>query len=339
MFRKILKAYARRSAQRSAGFAMPLTLAVLLILSYIIAISLQRVEVSRAEARLASATLDDILDSTLVEQDVLWRSLLEILTRQVTGTGVAIYGARPPENAWAPTARAFLWSPTYGALVDENFPTALVVIHDEASKIDLNNPSEGYLRLIAVRAGLGSGSADRAVRELQAYINERTPVAIGADEFLRFPQRSGLIDPLEICALSSWSRWELCSRPEALRELATADVGLVPNIRMMTPENAEFLLGEPPGFDITEVETQWRELRITYGFYNPLQGIGTGGQRFTVTIIPRSAQRAFRFEIDTRVQETGHPFAIRNRRYLPADAILQDYRRRFPGVVSAFLNQ
>ncbi|MEL6687292.1 MAG: hypothetical protein AAFP97_06705 [Pseudomonadota bacterium] len=334
MFRRLLK----RRSPGADGFAMPLTLAVLLILSYVIAVGLQRIEVSQAEARLSSATTADVLDATLVEQDVVWRGVLELLAKPIAGVAANNYGARAPDNSWTANARAYLWSPTYREL-GRDFPTALVVIHDEASKIDLNNTDEAYLRFIAERAQLGPGNTDRAVTELQNYMNARRPLPLSADDSLRIPQRSGLLDPLEVCALQYWSRWELCSRPEAFRELFTADVGLIPNIRMMTPEAARFLLREGFSTDILELEREWTSQRITYGFYNPLSGIGTGGQRFTVTIIPQSAQRAFRFEIDSRVQETGDPFAIRYRRYLPADALLDDYRVRFPGAVSQFLSQ
>ena len=107
MSRKRLK----RKSARTEGFAMPLTLAVLLILSYIIAVGLQRVEVSQAEARLASATTADVLDATLVEQDVVWRGVLELLAKPIAGVGSNNYGARAPNNPWIANARAYLWSP------------------------------------------------------------------------------------------------------------------------------------------------------------------------------------------------------------------------------------
>ena len=119
----------------------------------------------------------------------------------------------------------------------------------------------------------------------------------------------------------------------------TAGVGLVPNIRMMTPDNARFLLDRNISPEIHELELQWTQVRIAYGFYSPIEGIGSGGERFSVTIIPQSSQRAFRFEMDMRVQETDRPFAIRNRRYLPSEGLIEDYKQDFPRVVSEFLSQ
>ena len=131
----------------------------------------------------------------------------------------------------------------------------------------------------------------------------------------------------------------MCERPEDMREMFTAGVGLVPNIRMMTPDSVRFLLDRGVPDDLVDLELRWTKLRIAYGFYSPIEGIGSGGERFTVTIIPQSSQRAFRFEMDMRVQETDRPFAIRNRRYLPSEDLIEDYREIFPTVVNEFLSQ
>jgi hypothetical protein len=316
---------------------MPLTLAVLVILCYIVATGLQRVEVARAEARLTQSAMNTAIDYDRLEQDVLWRGLLETNGRQINPLSLSdfVYMARNPNNLWVPDAKAYIWSPTYADLTAE-LPRALVVVQDEATKIDLNQTQSEYIRFIAERANLPGGK-DRAVRDLQAYIAERTPVAMSGDGSLRILQRSGLQDPVEICSIPSWSGWELCKTPEKLRELTTAGVGLVPNIRIASPEAKTFLLGRgfagETGTQILEME--WVETRVNYGFYSPVQGLGVGGERFTVTILPRGAARALRFELDARVQETGLPYAVRARRYLPAEELKDDYRQRFPSAIRA----
>ncbi|MEM7728817.1 MAG: hypothetical protein AAF311_06030 [Pseudomonadota bacterium] len=327
----------RRSSSQS-GFAMPLTLAIVAVMAYLVATGVQRVEVARAEARLAQSNVEEITDLSRIEQDVVWRGVLELLGKSSIGDSPQFdrYLARPPDTEWKADGMPRIWRPVYSDPYGRNLPTALVMIRDEASKLDVNSPVKGYISLLAERAGLSSGVRSRAVDAHLDYVSDRTPRAINNDDVLRLPHRSGMLDPLEICGLEGWSEWDLCEDEEAVRSLFTAGVGLIPNMDMLSADAARFLLGRSDRQDLASRNTEWRELRARNEFYDPLEGTGLGGVRFDVTILIRNSNRALRFILDTRTQERNEPFAIKTLRYVPADRVVEEVRRLDPAVLGKF---
>jgi hypothetical protein len=325
-------------ARRDHGFALPLVLAVLAVLSYLVAIGVQRIEVARAESRLAQSNVRAIIDLSRLEQDITWRAVLETIGTQpsVLDSQPDTFLARPPRNEWLPNGQAYIWSPTYETGSDRSLPPALVLIRDEASKIDLNQPTEGFMRLLAERAELSPGARRRAIDELRAYRESRTPAAIDTDDRLSLPIRSGLLDPMEVCTLPSWADWSLCQDEEAFRMLFTAGQGVISNIRLLSEEASRFLLGTRYDERSDVRETQWGELRANYGFYNPIEGLGFGGVRFDVTILVQNSNRARRFILDMRRQEKDEPFAVKLIRYVDAETVRDEIRSHSSEILAEF---
>lgn len=322
-----------------AGFALPLALTVLVLLSYVIASGLQRVRVAQVDIRLSQANVrTDILRQNL-EEDVVWRTMLEAVGRQA-GFGfadeVARYNARAPESPWRVDGVPFIWTPNYPNITDGRLAPALIVVQDEVGKIDLNFRNRNFLRFIAERADIPTGRRDAAVDTLIDYIESKTPSPIDIEERLIIPSRTGIQDPDEVCSLNIWGDTDLCRDRERLRSLFTGGLGMPSNIALSGPDISAFLFGGRFPDNPNDKAVAWNELQSRYGFYDLFEGIGAGGIKISVTIIPAGALSALRFDVDARGPTETDPFSVRLRRQVPAGPILAQLEESAPDVVESF---
>jgi len=68
----------RRPASSDRGFALPLALAVLLVLSMIAIILTERILTAQSLTRSDTSAVDRALEFHIIEQDLIWRALLEL---------------------------------------------------------------------------------------------------------------------------------------------------------------------------------------------------------------------------------------------------------------------
>ena len=323
-----------------AGFALPLALTVLVLLSYVIASGLQRVRVAQADIRLAQANIrTDILRFNL-EEDVVWRTLLEAVGRQAAfdlENEQPRYNATAPQSPWRRDGTPFLWSTNYPDITQQgHLVPALVIVQDEVGKIDLNFRNRHYLMFLAERLDIPAGRRVKAVESLTDYIESRTPSPIDLEDTLILPTRTGIQDPDELCTLDIWNQTELCADRERLRDMFTGGLGMPPNILLASPDIAAFLLGGRDHKDEPAKALAWIEVQQRYGFYDLFGTISTGGIKMSVTIIPAGAVTALRFDVDSRGSSQTNPFSIRLRRQVPVAPLLVRLKERSPDVVQSF---
>ena len=298
------------------GFTLPFVLTLLVVLSITSIILVERVLNAQNLARLDIASSNQEIDSYKIEQDILWRALLEL-------NGVADnllpspntknkkYMALEPKNDWSRKGEPILWTGNYN--YSENYfhkdSDIKTEIRDVGGLIDINYANEKYLLYIAERLGVPSGRRNRAVKKLVEELQNRSE-RIDSDEALfSNPLFIGLSDAAEICSIAEWNKVNLCQNHHDLRKVIYAGFGKLINIDIASKQVKDILLQEDSTDNLPKARRRWTEIQKDRGFGDAFLDLATGLESYIVTF-HYSDGKSKQYLLDARIQPTQKPYAL-----------------------------
>ena len=148
-----------------------------------------------------------------------------------------------------------------------------------------------------------------------AYQDSKTPLEIEGEIF-SFRERSGILDPIEICSLTTWRISTLCQNLNLLNAMTTQSYGSLANI-LQAPHFVR--VGLIPDYKIgdeEEIENLWDNVLQSRGLSYQFDRPPIGGFYYRIFINSNNEDRILLVDLDARISETGRPFEIRNLGYV-----------------------
>ena len=298
------------------GFTLPFVLILLVVLSITSIILIERVLNAQNLARLDITSSNQEIDSYKIEQDILWRALLELngVTSDILVSPNAKskkYLALEPKNDWSRKGEPIIWKGNYN--YNENYfrkdPNITIEIRDAGGLIDINYPNEKYLLYIAERLGVPLGRRNRAVKKLVEELQNRSKRIDSENALFSNPLFTGLSDAAEICSIEDWNKINLCQNHHELREIVYAGSGNITNIDLASKEVTEVLLQETNVNSPLKLRRQWSEVQKDRGFGDAFLNLATGLETYIVTF-HYSDGKSKQYLLDARIQPTQKPYAL-----------------------------
>ena len=301
----------RRPASSDRGFALPLALAVLLVLSMIAIILTERILTAQSLTRSDTSAVDRALEFHIIEQDLIWRALLELYGIQPVLDRQRVYVAEPPSSPWPRDGTLMSWNGNYlsspvAVNPDKKFS---IRVKDVSGLIDVNYANREYIQFLAekfeVPAGQKGAATDRLLTEIQA----RKPSMEESTGIENSPLFMGLHDVTEICAMTGWSASRMCRDEGQLKDVAYAGLGMITNISLASPEVKKLLLGNMVSSEPAENRLLWRQIQQDRGFIDFFISDGEGYQTYQITV-KHPDSRNTHYLLDVRIQPDQRPYRL-----------------------------
>lgn len=304
-----------QSPDHAAGFAMPLVLLVLAVLSFTAAVSLSALKTEQEFQLYRLSAVESAYAIESVREEIIWRALLETYGKEsgeFTTDGVDRYRAKTPDGPWNRSGESLLWTGVYS---DHPLPIGGVVVRvqDTVGLLDLNHANSNYVNFLADTLGVDASAKSGAVRSLGQKVDLLKSSRITSDEQFRTGLKLGLSSSIELCGLRGWTDIELCAdgAPE-LSEVVVAGNGGLTNIRFAPERVRSLVFGHAKAISLSEEQLSWREVQQKWGFYDPLINSSPGGLVYIVRVEDRRSGEQHVFELDLSPISLSEPFKVSN---------------------------
>ena len=305
-----------RPRKAEQGFVMPLCLVVIALLALSAATLSTSLQTATARAQLQQDTLNFEWSMHNLEQQVIWRSLLEraAINSQFQGQQVLAQVERELDQAgpWDTRSNPIEWRGLYDT---EEFEAGRykVIIQDARGLFDINYPSETYLSYALRTMNVPPSQRRKALEDIRTRVAEFAALRIVGDEEYRTTTVSGLSGMSDLCGLEAWSSIELCDSPTALAKYVTFGSGSLPNIKL-TPDYLRDEMGvRSVGAGDAGLISDWERIQQREGFFDPLLASGAGGRKFHIWLHDQRAGLQRYFELDHSLDPALRPFRVSQR--------------------------
>ena len=295
---------------------MPLCLVVIALLALSAATLSTSLQTATARAQLQQDTLNFEWSMHNLEQQVIWRSLLEraAVNSQFQGQEVSARVERGLAQAgpWDTRSNPIEWRGLYGT---EEFEATRyqVIIQDARGLFDINYPSENYLGYALRTMNVPPSQRRKALEDVRTRVAEFAAIRIVGDEGYRTTTVTGLNSMSDLCGLEAWSSIELCNSPTTLAKYVTFGSGSLPNIKL-SPDYLRDEMGVRAfGTGEAGLISDWERIQQREGFYDPLLASGTGGRKFHIWLHDQRAGLQRYFELDHSIDPALRPFRVSQR--------------------------
>ncbi|MFN3214019.1 MAG: hypothetical protein ACE37M_13025 [Henriciella sp.] len=295
---------------------MPLCLVVIALLALTAATLSQSLQTATARAQLQKDVIDFEWSMHNLEQQVVWRSVLERAVVNAQFDGQAISGRTATlielSGPWDKRSTPMEWQSLYENEDLEN-DRYEVTVQDTRGLLDINYPSESYLSFALRSMDIPPSKRRRALEEIRSRISDFQALRIVGDEGYRTNTVTGLTGIADLCGLETWGSFELCDAPVALAKYLTFGSGSLPNIKL-TPDSLRDEMGVRAfGSSDAALISDWERVQQREGFYDPLLASGPGGSRFHVWLHDQSTGTQRFFELHHSLDPNLSPFRITQR--------------------------
>ena len=299
----------RYSTQR--GFALPLTLGVLLLLSITATGILHIIDQSIQRAQLLKSSAHQQWAQYSIEQELIWIALKErnaAKSRELVNNFQQ--NTRPHREdiaPWNTSSRVmeFVYRPDEEASRQDY----QVKVQDMIGLLDLNVPDPDYLNFVGKLLELPATSRRMMVNDLHQELLEFRNMHMIDDELFRSSAINGLGRTHDLCQIQSWSTSKMCKEPISFAHYFSFGSGLMANPRF-SPDHLIQTLGlDNRSTDIDKL-IGWERIQQREGFYSPLQSNRGGGSDFHIWMRSTSTDHVVFFRLRLNNSDGQTPYSI-----------------------------
>jgi hypothetical protein len=311
------------------GFALPFGLVVLVALAFSLATLAIHVKLSQRTAAVYSIALADQIAFASVEQELVYRALLEYHGRQpsvgfLEEAEPEFYGPRI-EAPFFTRGEVHAFQAVYGqrAPLFDDMPTMIMKLQDTEGMLDVNYKSEGYLTYLAELSGVSPSEAKRAGAVLnRALIENQRPLSAKRHQVF------GLSHAHQICDLEIWNSSEICESRAELAFMFATRQSLMPNFRYVSDELKLEIAPQVDYGPRAGSELAWIRIQEQRGFYDHLSFSTGNGLEYIVALSREDSTKQKRFKLSLFHVNGYRPYSIREVVVEPRMRDLDLYERR-----------
>lgn len=295
---------------------MPLCLIAIALLALSAVSLLELLNAATARAQFAQNQAEKEWSRHSVEQQVIWRTLIESVARRSANdfqaTPRQIQELRRSAGAWNNVSIDLEWGGVHGNTdVEQN--RFQVRVQDARGLLDVNYANPEYLNFVARVLQVPVTGRRPAVAELLGRISRFQDVTLIGDERFRLKDITGIDRREELCVLDRWAEIPFCKRDSSIFQYATFGNGILPNINL-TPN----YLREAMGVDTRELTSvsariDWERIQRIEGFYDPMLSSNAAGNRYHIWITDERFDSLSFFVLDVKSDNQGRPYIVSSR--------------------------
>ncbi len=295
---------------------MPLCLVVIALLALTAVTLMQSLVSATQRAQLQKDMIDRDWAKHNVEQQIVWRAIVEsvVLSTRTDFQGIspAALQLQHSSGVWDTRSNPITWNGVHSNtdLARERFR---VFVQDARGLLDLNYQDNDYVSFLTRILGFSAGERFVASDSLRAKIAQFESLNLQGDEGFRTQNITGLTRKEELCQLRGWASHRICHSETELMRYATFGTGVLPNI-LLTPQNLKDRIGLRTSRDrIAAAVLEWEKVQQREGFYDPFQSSNGQGLRFHIWIDDKYYGTGSFFALELVLESGERPFKISQR--------------------------
>ncbi len=299
-----------------SGFVMPLCLVVIALLALTAVTLMQSLNSATARAQLQKDMLDREWAKHNVEQQIIWRALVQnVVASSRSGFEPLSPAAAQLQEAagrWDTQFDAMDWN---GVHANTDLPNGRfkVYVQDARGLLDLNYAQDAYLDYLTRLLKVPASSRRAAIGSVREQIAAFQQLTTQGDEGFRTKTVIGLTGKNELCRLRGWQDQPLCEPGTELFRYATFGSGAIPNVQLM-PKHLKDDIGLKQSTDrLATAILEWESVQQSEGFYDPFQSAGGGGLRYHIWVHDESYSTRSFFALELVLDSGQRPFNISQR--------------------------
>ena len=299
-------------AQR--GFALPMCLGVLMILSFSAAGIMRIIDQTAARAEMLQSAVHQQWALYSIEQQIIWKALKE----QDAAKSLSSFGNTRESNdpndlqsiSWNTQSEVMKFEiPSERNFGHDNYE---VKVQDMMGLLDLNIPDPDYLDFIGGLLEIPASSRRTLIGDLHTEINRYRQAQNIDVEMFRTLKVNGLAKVQDVCRIQSWASSEACENPNSLTHYFSFGGGLIANTRL-SPKHLVQRLGLDTRSDDIDKLIGWERIQQREGFYDPLQSNRSGGNQFHIWIRNTTTAHVVFFKLYLDNRDQGRPYTVSER--------------------------
>lgn len=304
------------------GFVLPLTLVLIVALAFLLTLTMEQIASARARAAVFNQIAINGFDRHAVEQDIVYRALLERFGRDYSRSldlQSFTYKGAAPTGEWAADSQAFVWGGVYQSGEQTNgiaghLQRFDVKIQDTSGLLDINYTDEAYVTFLADYLSLPTARQRRAVSDLRATIDDRKWLGDS-----RSPRVHGFYRPAELCLQEIWREAPICDTPSKVAFTLTAREGRLPNFDTMPTWMRRYFVPDYDSLPPLRARSEWDKFRRERGMLGVFEAFGGLRLNYIVAIHEQNTTYQDRFMLDVVSDRQGRPYTIIDRITEPVD--------------------
>lgn len=296
------------------GFALPLTLGVLLVLSLTTLGVMQSIDTFTDRIEYFKTDTESDWGLYSVEQQVVWDALIAQDKIQRSGR-LAEIGNGPVvaderHSRWQTDSEPMRY--LHDTQDDGERLAYNVKVQDKLGLLDINIVNKDYLNFVARTLEISSGQRRHMTNALRDEIERHKRVKQTDDELFRNSSVTGLNTAYDLCRVKSWKSSSQCSNPTNLLHFIHFGSGLLANTRL-SPKHITDKIGIRHNLGDLDKMLDWERIQQREGFYDPLQTNKSGGNGFHIWIEVSRTRKTIFLDLDLDSASVRAPYAIHSK--------------------------